>query len=117
MRAGVAAAALLGLAACATPGDEQAATASPAMKALAGLDPAQVRALLGPPDFRRIDAPAELWQYRSADCVLDLYFYSEAGAETLAFAQMRNRDLQQASAGGCADRALPKPPAKRETKL
>jgi hypothetical protein len=117
LRAGLTAAALLGLAACATPGDQAASPASPAMTVLAGLDPAQVRALLGTPDFRRTDPPAELWQYRSADCVLDLYFYGAAGAQTLAFAQMRNRDLQQAAAGGCADRALPVPPNKRETKL
>jgi hypothetical protein len=117
VRAALAAALLLGLAACATPGDRAASPASPAMNVLAGLDSAQVRALLGTPDFRRNDPPAELWQYRSADCVLDLYFYGEAGAQTLAFAQMRNRDLQQAAADSCADRALPPRSDKRQTKL
>ena len=46
-----------------------------------------------------------------------LYFYGEAGAQTLAFAQMRNRDLQQAAADSCADRALPPRSDKRQTKL
>jgi hypothetical protein len=53
VRAALAAALLLGLAACATPGDRAASPASPAMNVLAGLDSAQVRALLGTPDFRR----------------------------------------------------------------
>ncbi len=30
---------------------------------------------LGAPDFTRPDAPAEIWQYRSASCVLDVFLY------------------------------------------
>jgi len=71
---------------------------------LAGLAPSQVAALYGQPDFRRNDPPAEVWQYRSADCVLDLYFYSGEGGEQLVFAQSRPRSLQQnAAAGHCLD--------------
>jgi hypothetical protein len=71
---------------------------------LAGLAPSQVAALYGQPDFRRNDPPAEVWQYRSADCVLDLYFYSGAGGEQLVFAQSRPRSLEQnAATGHCLD--------------
>ena len=45
-----------------------------------GLDATGVTALLGPPDYRRRDKPAEIWQYRNAACVLDIFLYSFAGA-------------------------------------
>lgn len=48
-------------------------------------------ARLGPPDFTRRDAPAELWQYRGATCVLDLFLYPEAGTMTVSHAQTRGR--------------------------
>ena len=80
------------------------ASGSAPLRALTGLAPYQVAALYGQPDFRRTDPPAEVWQYRSADCVLDLYFYSENGGEQLVFAQSRPRSLEQnAAAGSCLD--------------
>lgn len=45
-----------------------------------GLAAAAVTALLGPPDYRRRDKPAEIWQYRNDGCVLDIFLYSAAGA-------------------------------------
>ena len=48
--------------------------------AVMGLSAAAVTALLGPPDYRRRDKPAEIWQYRNDACVLDLFLYSVAGA-------------------------------------
>ncbi len=47
----------------------------PAPSSLSGLDPGQVVDLLGPPPFKRRDNPAEIWQYRSPACVLDLFLY------------------------------------------
>jgi hypothetical protein len=96
---------VLTLAACAS--DEFAGFAAPGtalLGNLAGLAPSQVAALYGQPDFRRNDPPAEVWQYRSADCVVDLYFYGGDGGEQLVFAQSRPRSLQQnAVAGHCLD--------------
>ena len=40
-----------------------------------GLSSREVRSLLGTPVFLRRDAPAELWQYRSRACTLDLFLY------------------------------------------
>ncbi len=51
----------------------------PGPKHLLGLDGDRVSQLLGPPDFRREDNPAEIWQYRSAACVLDLFLYGQGG--------------------------------------
>ena len=48
---------------------------------LLGLDRARLTALLGAPEFRRSDAPAELWRYRARHCMLDLFLYTrEDGA-------------------------------------
>jgi len=40
-----------------------------------GLDSPSVDALMGRPQLRRVEAPAEVWQYAEGDCVLDLYLY------------------------------------------
>ncbi len=47
----------------------------PALETLQGLDSVAVTALLGQPQFQRVDNPAELWQYRKNGCVLDLFLY------------------------------------------
>jgi hypothetical protein len=104
---------LLFLAACAGNDSSLSAASSrrfpdPAGPNLAGMSPVQVAALYGPPDFRRADPPAEIWQYRSKNCVLELYFYSGAGGEHLAYAQGRPRSLEQnVAAGNCGVVAAP----------
>ncbi len=45
---------------------------------LKGLSATQIGAALGPPDFRRRDPPAEIWQYRASKCTLDLFIYEDA---------------------------------------
>src|SRR5260221_5762501 len=47
---------------------------------LIGLERGDVEARLGPPALRRRDAPAEIWQYRSPLCVLDLFLYRDGAA-------------------------------------
>lgn len=65
----------------------------PGLKDLAGLHPADIVALLGQPDLRRDEPPAELWQYRAADCVLTLFFYREPGGYRLARAETWQRNF------------------------
>src|SRR5690242_16348879 len=57
-----------------------AATAAhaPRLKDLTGLQPKEIIGLLGEPDLRRDEPPAQLWQYRTADCILNLFFYNDA---------------------------------------
>ncbi len=97
--------AILGLAACAAP-PEPAVVSSPAHAARSGVNPmlppsqkrsevaggpsrlkgmntAQVRALLGNPNFRRRDAPAEIWEYRGHACTLDLFLYDHPTGRTV----------------------------------
>jgi hypothetical protein len=99
------------LAACAAPGDSATsthgvaassvsplgATHAPDITKLAGLNPAEVLAMLGNPDLRRTEPPAELWQYRAADCVLNLFFYDENGGYRLSHVEAWQRSL---AAGG-----------------
>jgi hypothetical protein len=48
---------------------------------LMGLDAASLQGLLGPPRLRRVDGPAEVWQYSTPECILDAYLYeTKAGA-------------------------------------
>jgi hypothetical protein len=80
-----------------------AAAAGPiAMPSLTGLSAEQVVALLGEPDFRRAEPPAELWQYRGADCVLDIFLYDGAGGFHVVRSETRERRLVQAATGECA---------------
>ncbi|CCG41665.1 hypothetical protein [Magnetospirillum molischianum] len=51
--------------------------AATALDELKGLTSADVERRFGPPSFRRADAPAEMWQYRTRTCSLDLFLYRE----------------------------------------
>jgi hypothetical protein len=76
---------------------------------LAGLKPAEVLAMLGTPDLKRTEPPAELWQYRAADCVLNLFFYDGASGYRLTHVEAWQRSL--AAGGGiparCHDEDAP----------
>ena len=45
-----------------------------------GLEPAALESLLGQPEFKRVEPPAEVWQYRGEACVLDVILYTEGAA-------------------------------------
>lgn len=47
----------------------------PGPEKLIGLSSGKVEDLLGTPVFRRRDPPAELWQYTSPRCILDVFLY------------------------------------------
>jgi hypothetical protein len=115
------------LAACSsgpTTAPQSAATSTvrPTLAALGdlkGLAPAQVTALIGDPDLRRVDPPAEIWQYRSADCVLDLYFYDSGATSRMVYAETRSRLPQRSPTAGapCRQGLGPLVPPTRQTKL
>ncbi len=46
-----------------------------------GLDADTLVRILGRPDFTRRDGDVEVWQYRSANCVTDMFLYPQARAE------------------------------------
>ncbi len=121
-RFGLMAGALSVLAACAGPGSGSGAKPPPAMPVVAAapvpsrpvLEVAQLGSLkslssqalvarLGQPDFTRQDPPAEIWQYRGATCVLDVFLYPEDdGQMKVALAATRDRERLQAPEDACS---------------
>ena len=74
----------------ATPeGESETAALPKAPEPVPSIDPASLigqprgalEARLGQPSLVRLEAPAEVWQYRGAACVLDFYLYPVAGTK------------------------------------
>jgi hypothetical protein len=102
----------------ASTGPEAAAGRTVAPPDLKGFSPAQVAALYGDPDLKRIDPPAEIWQYRSAECVVDLFFYDDQDGARMVYAESRLRHPQHGIMDArCADAAAPLTARMRQTKL
>mgnify|MGYP007031150153 FL=1 len=60
---------------------------------------AHLASTLGNPTMRRNEGDVEIWQYQLADCVVDVYFYDDAGSLIARHTDMRSRLL-----GGVIDR-------------
>jgi hypothetical protein len=71
------------------------------LASLETLSTAALIARLGEPDFTRRDPPAEIWQYRGATCVLDIFLYPEAGEMRVLHAATRDRDRLEAPENRC----------------
>jgi len=84
---------------------------------LTGLSETALRRLLGAPDFRRREASAQIWQYRSAECVLDLFLYRRAGAYRVAYAETHDRDVVRVSQSSCYAGLLSRRPRLRQSRL
>ena len=69
---------------------------------LAKLSRKELLARLGRPNFTRHDPPAEIWQYRSADCVLDVFLYPEADDLHVAHAVTRDPTSMKTNAVVCS---------------
>ncbi len=84
-------------------GKESAYVRSVDSSRLVGLESAQVTGLLGAADFRRDDGPAEILQYRSPTCVLDLYLYRDdgSGEYRVKYIEARDRSLAQQAPQTC----------------
>ena len=62
----------------------------------------QVTNLLGVPDFRRLDKPAELWQYRHDKCSVDLFLYPHSGGNlSVTFLEVRTYGHRDISLQAC----------------
>jgi hypothetical protein len=73
---------------------------------LVGLSADQVANLLGKPSFVRHDRPAEVWQYRTHDCVLDVFLYPpvKSGGDkehTVLYYELRGKNAQKISGESC----------------
>lgn len=79
-------------------------TAVPALRTtseLVGLDSTMVEQRLGSPVLRRRDAPAELWQYRSPLCVMDVFLYSDGRSFKVMHVELHSRSVEQVQAPTC----------------
>ena len=74
----------------------------PDIKSLKGETSDHVTTLLGAPDFRRADKPAELWQYRHDKCSVDLFLYPrDGGGLSVDFLDVRTYGDQDLSLQAC----------------
>jgi hypothetical protein len=71
------------------------------VRELIGLERHELQDRLGDPALRRRDAPAEIWQYRSSLCVLDLFLYRDGQAVRVTNAELRPRDGRELPAATC----------------
>lgn len=71
-----------------------------AIPALVGKSEREVRSELGAPAFRRTDGPAQVWQYRGASCLLDVFLYKE-GADGF---RVKHAELRRRGGAGLSDR-------------
>ncbi len=69
--------------------------------AFIGIDDVALSNALGKPKQVRKDAPAEIWQYFGADCVVDFYLYDSEGSLKVAYMEARNPAADAVSADRC----------------
>lgn len=77
-------------------------------KQLIGLSQAETENMLGKPDEIKEGHPATVWRYRTASCMLDLFFYLDLGSRTfraLAYdVSAAGRTKDQRAIKACAGR-------------
>lgn len=61
---------------------------------LIGLTPPDLARTLGDPAATRKDRPAEIWQYRSASCVLDIFLYEADSGTRVVHLEARGEAAQ-----------------------
>lgn len=101
--AGCAANQTAGVAPAAPMASGQAITLSPKLARLHNKSIAEVQAMVGSPDFRRVEPPGELWQYRSRECVVDLFFFGASDDRRVVRIDGRSRDPARVTEQRCGD--------------
>lgn len=71
-----------------------------------GLGDEDLSRTLGQPKLVRKDAPAEIWQYSGADCVVDFYLYDGAAGLSVAYLEARDRTAESTPADRCVKSLL-----------
>jgi hypothetical protein len=81
-------------------------------KELLGLDHMALRRVLGKPVQVRHEVTAQVWQYVTGDCVIDLYLYSDAdGGMKVTYVEARSRTAEQTPTTRCLKGLLERPTA------
>ena len=84
--------AMVSLSACQSP-IETAANDMPT--AVMGLDRSEVEQLLGRPGLVRRESPAEIWQYQTVNCVLDVFLYDQDDGSRVTYVEARSADAAE----------------------
>ncbi len=71
-----------------------------------GLDRLAVQKLLGDPGMVRREPPGEVWQYRTAACVLDIFLYDQASGARVLYAEARTRTAEPAPTDSCVGHVI-----------
>lgn len=61
------------------------------VQALSRLSRSDIRHIFGAPSFSWVQDKAEMWQYHTNDCVLDVYFYGADTGESVSHYEIRPR--------------------------
>jgi hypothetical protein len=81
-------------------------------KELLGLDHSALRRVLGRPAQVRHEVSAQVWQYVTGDCVVDLYLYNDdSGALKVTYVEARSRTAEQTPTTRCLKSLLERPTA------
>ena len=80
---------------------------------LIGLDHSALRRVLGKPAQMRDELTAQVWQYVTGDCVVDLYLYDadESGALRVTYVEARSRSAETTPTTRCLKSLLERPTA------
>ncbi|MGB8274092.1 MAG: hypothetical protein WCF16_02355 [Alphaproteobacteria bacterium] len=81
---------------------------------LKGMTAVDISNLLGPPNLIRHEDPAEVWQYVTSECVLDLVFYHAPAANPPRTAKHRNHTALPAGTAAAAGPGPGSPEASAE---
>jgi hypothetical protein len=81
-------------------------------KELLGLDHTALRRTLGKPAQMRDELTAQVWQYVTGDCVVDLYLYDDdQGALKVTYVEARSRTAEPTPTARCLKSLLERPTA------
>ncbi len=92
------------------------APSPPDPRRLVGLSAEELQKMLGRPDFKRRDPPAQLWQYRKDGCMLDVFLYQGGAGDGKGYkvkhAEARGHTIARISGTDCLLEALVNQPSR-----
>ena len=74
---------------------------APGPECLVGLSSMATQQMLGRPDFKRRDSPAEIWQYRESGCLLDVFLYLNEDNYRVSHVEVRGHSIKKILGAAC----------------